>query len=115
MQELERHVSQDGILILRVWEDDGDISIGFENFVWHTHGDLLAGSYGLGETEAIRQFVDAILNDELPVIIQKRDGKFSDIWITQDPPADALEDLRQYGEPNETLEIRFWSGKAVNE
>ena len=41
--KIVRHVSPDGTLILlAVWDEEGEVTIGFEGFPWHTHGDILA-------------------------------------------------------------------------
>jgi hypothetical protein len=62
LQLLEQHRSPDSLLTLRIGRyDDGDISIGFDGYSWHTHADILASLSGLGEDEAVRQFVDNLL------------------------------------------------------
>jgi hypothetical protein len=110
MVELERHVSPDGTLTFIVTEeDDGDLTLGFEGYRWHTHGDLQAALSGLSEAEAIRSFIDELLNDKKSIVLQKIADNISDIWITDDV-AEEMQDLQKYGESNETLEFRFWKG-----
>ena len=42
MAIVERHTSPDGLLELIVDRaDDGDWTVGFDGFAWHTHGDIL--------------------------------------------------------------------------
>jgi hypothetical protein len=44
---LEEHRSPDGLLRFIVTRDEqGDISLGFDGFVWHTHADVLARRLG---------------------------------------------------------------------
>lgn len=60
---LEEHVSPDGLLSLYVIKsDDGDITIGFVGYPWHTHGDILDGT---SVPVAIRGFVDSLIRDEM--------------------------------------------------
>lgn len=41
------YVSDDGALTFLVVREDGDISLGFKDTPWHTHGDILAALAGL--------------------------------------------------------------------
>jgi hypothetical protein len=51
----EQHVTPDGALTLVVArDDDGDITVGFDGFPWHTHGDLLAANYPLADLSGSR-------------------------------------------------------------
>ena len=66
--EQEEHVSPDGTLRLVVVRDDeGDGTLGFAGFRWHTHGDALAASYpfdnssGLTPESAARRFVQDVM------------------------------------------------------
>ncbi len=43
----EEHRTPDGALTLVVSHEDDDITIGFDGFQWHTHGDVLAATYQL--------------------------------------------------------------------
>src|SRR5436190_18117200 len=40
----EEHRTPDGALTLVVSHEDDDITIGFDGFQWHTHGDVLAAT-----------------------------------------------------------------------
>jgi len=47
MNSPEEHVSPDRLLRLLVVREDGDITIGFAGYPWHTHGDVVAGELAL--------------------------------------------------------------------
>ncbi len=47
MLSREEYLSPDGCLRLVVIRETGDITLGFEGFPWHTHGDVLAAQYEL--------------------------------------------------------------------
>lgn len=75
---LEKHASPDGLLtfsVLQYPDEENDISIGFENFEWHTHADILASTSGLSEVEAVRQFVDELLNNKTIIAVMKKGNK----------------------------------------
>jgi len=60
---VEEHVSPDGRLWFRVVTgDDGDVTLGFVGFPWHTHADILAATTGLPRAEAVRRFVSDLLS-----------------------------------------------------
>lgn len=106
MKILEDHVSPDGLLKFVVGrEDDGDTYLGFLGIGWHTHGDMLAASMRLPEEEAIRQFVDRLLNGQTMIAVMRMNGKICDTWTTDDPVADMNGLLS-----DETLEFRYWDG-----
>src|SRR5947209_2994574 len=109
MHIVEEHHSPDGFLRLVVQRaDDGDTTIGFDGYAWHTHGDLLAWQYGLPEQEAIRAFVDSITGNEQVIAIRRVNGEVRDVWPTDDP-REELQDKT----PEESLEFRRWSGQTV--
>lgn len=106
----ERHTSPDELLTLVVvWEDD-DVSVGFEGYEWHTHGDVLFVEHGGSESEeqAVQSFVEDILSNRLPIAILRLNGKIHDAWVTDDP-----QDELKYELPGETLELRRWDGSRV--
>jgi hypothetical protein len=111
---IERHTSPDGLinLIVDVCEDGEitDYGIGLEGFASHTHGDILAELRGLPGKEAIREYIDEILNDERIFVVSRVAGKVRDIWITDGD----LESELKYKPDEEELEFRFWSGKNVS-
>ena len=82
MQIIEEHRSPDGLLRFIVCRDkDGDISLGFDRFTWHTHADILAGLSGMSEDVALRNYVDALLNDQAIIAIARVGGKIQDVRI----------------------------------
>jgi hypothetical protein len=103
----ERHSSPDGGLVLIVDESDGDLAVAFEAYEWHTHGDLLVGTYGATEAEAMRNFVDEVLSDHLPIAVCSRNGFVHDVRITDDPATE-----HRYAPTGEQIVVRFWSGQA---
>ncbi|MGB7210707.1 MAG: hypothetical protein WBD27_18770 [Pyrinomonadaceae bacterium] len=108
---LEEHISTDGLLSLCVIKsEDADITIGFVGYPWHTHGDILGGT---SETAAIRSFVDSIINDETIIAFSLINGKVTDVFPTENP-TDDLDSMRKYGAPDESMEFRYWSGKAID-
>jgi hypothetical protein len=102
-----RHSSPDGSLVLVVDEEAGDVAVAFEGCEWHTHGDLLVGSYGATEAEAVATFVEQILSDRLAIAVCTRSGKIHDVRITDDPATE-----QQYAREGEHVLLRFWSGRA---
>lgn len=109
MEIIEDHVSPDGFLRLLVTRDDrGDISVGFAQYAWHTHADILAGLSGLPERDAVRQYVDRILGDEEILVVLYIDGEVKDIWPTED----MIREFK-YKPAEESLEFRRWSGAVV--
>ena len=110
----KNHISPDGLLRLAVDETDGDVTIGFIGYEWHTHGDLLLGSAaGRNITQAVDDFVSDIVEGKRILAIRKLSGVIADIWPTDDP-ADEVEGLTRYGAPGETIEFRLWDGTRIN-
>ena|SRR5215467_873676 len=103
----ERHASPDGSLILVVDEEDGDLAVAFEGYEWHIHADLLVGSYGATEAEAVATFVEQILSDRLAIVVCSRNGAVHDVRITDDPATE-----HRYAPAGEHILLRFWSGRA---
>ena len=111
MPIVERHLSPDGLLQLIVdLADDGDWSVGFDGFQWHTHGDLLMWDYGGSPESAVRAFVDDVLASRQVIVISRLDGAIHNAWMTADP----LYDDMKYADPNETIEKRFWNGQPFD-
>lgn len=104
---MEQHTSPDGRLkFLVVQEEDGDVSLGFEGFPWHTHGDILAALTGLPEVEAVRRYVDNLVGGVSVVALWSVAGELQDIWVSENPEEDA-----RYPEAGESIELRFWDGR----
>lgn len=111
METRESHTSPDGALKLFVVREDGDITLGFDGYSWHTHGDVLAGEYELrGEADlspedATRRFVADILENRAILALSRVQGQLQDVWVT-DSPADEFTHMP----PNESIECRYWNG-----
>jgi hypothetical protein len=71
------------------------------------HGDLLVGSYGASQTEAVATFVAQILSDRLVIAVYSRSGAVKDVQVTEDPTAE-----HRYATTGEQVSLRFSSGRA---
>jgi hypothetical protein len=108
MHILEEHRSPDGLLKLLIGQsDNGDITLGFDGFAWHTHADILASHSGLSETVAVKRFVDDLLNSKAIIAVARTEGIIRDVWVTDAPRPD------KYKPVNETLEFRYWDGRSA--
>jgi hypothetical protein len=107
MTTVEEHVSPDGRLRLLVGVDPGgDLTLGFEGFPWHTHADILASLWGVGQAEAVRRFVGDLVTDKSVVALWGQPGMVRDVWVTEEPVRDAA-----YPVEGEVIELRYWSGR----
>jgi hypothetical protein len=104
------YVSRDGELRFLVTCPDGDWTISFDGFAWHTHGSVLAAQSGQEEISAIDRFVADLTGNITVIVLTRRSGVLTDIWITDDP---ATTLTKRYGWPDETIEFRLWDGTAV--
>jgi hypothetical protein len=105
MQIIEEHRSPDGSLRFIVCRDeDGDISLGFDGFTWHTHADILASLSGLPQDVALRNYVNALLSDRSIIATARVGGEIRDVWVSETAQPD------KYKPDNETIEFRYWSG-----
>jgi hypothetical protein len=121
MNVIEEHISVDGLLRFVACRDyDGDMTLGFavvcregdndmtSRFYGHTHADILASLYGLPETEAVRNYIDDILEDRTVIAVSRIDDGIRDIWVS-DAPVSEL----SYKPSEETIEFRYWSGRRL--
>ncbi len=107
MSIVEEHLSPDGHLRFRVVAaESGDLLLGFDGFAWHTHADILASLSGLPESEAVRRFVDDLLNDRAVIVLWGVPGEVRDVWVSEEPARDA-----DYPLEGESIELRYWSGR----
>ncbi len=115
MAIVERHQSTDLQLTLIVDVTDGDWTVGFDGFPYHTHGDILAQTEYAGTSEqAMRSFVVDILESRRPIVIWRVYGKIRDLGMPQEFSRAELDaDIAKYGFPGETWEARYWDGRAV--
>jgi hypothetical protein len=111
MQIVEQYISGDGLLNLIVCSyDDGDTTLGFEGYAWHTHADILASLSGLPEPEAVRRFVNDILDDRSVIAVSRIGAAIRDVWVTDNPVSEL-----KYKPDDERIEFRYWSGRRVSE
>jgi hypothetical protein len=106
------YVSPDGHLRLLVTCPDGDWTIGFDGFPWHTHGSILADLSGQDEVSAVEHFLADLTTNVSVIGVKRTSGKLTEVWVSDDP-TENLADHQRFGEPNATLEFRFWDGTAV--
>jgi hypothetical protein len=105
MPIVEQHQSPDGLLRFVVEQlDGGDLCLGFADFPWHTHADILATSSGLTEDVAVRQFVDALLGGQFMIGVARVGGRITDVWVAEA----ATPNQPKLGD--ETIEFRYWDG-----
>jgi hypothetical protein len=106
----ERYRTPDGLLELHVVREGGDVSIGFDQCSWHTHGDVLVGEYALiGERvgspdQAVDRFLGDLRANLLPIIVYRKSGEIHDVCVSVGEPEED-----EYLEADETREIRYWS------
>jgi hypothetical protein len=109
---VEEHVSPDGRLRLRVVTGaDGDVTLGFDGFPWHTHADILAATAGLPEAEAVRRFVADLTGGAAVIVLWSVGGELRDVWVSDNPAADAGYASTTYAEPGESVALRYWDGR----
>ncbi len=106
------YISPDGQLRLLVICPDGDWTLGFDGFPWHTHGDLLAAVSGKDEEAAVDDFIADLIGGRSVIAIRRVAGAVEAIWVTDDPAED-LSASQQYGPDDETIEFRHWDGSAA--
>jgi hypothetical protein len=110
--QVGEYISPDRQLKFLVTRPNGDWVIGFDGFPSHTHGDILATRYGQDEISAIERFVADLTENISVIVLIRRSGVLTDVWIADDP-ADTLASYERYGWPDETIEFRLWDGTAV--
>lgn len=113
MAIVERHESPGLQLTLFVDLTDGDWTIGFEGFPYHTHGDILSETEYAGTPEqATRAFVKEIVESLRPIVIWRVDGRIRDLSMPHKLDRSQLQaNLDKYGLPGETFELRYWNGQ----
>ncbi|WP_147385628.1 hypothetical protein [Oleomonas cavernae] len=104
------HASPDGHLRFLVRSCNDDITVGFADTPWHTHGDLLAAEAEVPTSpyEAVESFIEKLVNNQLIIAVSTIGGKVRDIWITDDPVA-AL----RYRQSDEIMDFRLWDGTKI--
>jgi len=104
--QVGEYVSPDGQLRLLVTCPDGDWTVGFAGFPWHTHESILAGSSELDEISAIEQLVADLTGNISVITLTRRSGVLTDVWIADDP-ADDRRSCKRHGWLDETIEFRL--------
>jgi hypothetical protein len=117
MALVERHKSPDGLLELVVDLTDGDWTIGFAGYPFHTHGDILVAWGYEGPPQAVtRMFVDDIISSRRPIVVWRKNGTIRDFDV---PPVldrkRLAENIAKYGSPDESVEARYWNGQQAAE
>ncbi|HEX2172885.1 MAG TPA: hypothetical protein VHL09_10625 [Dehalococcoidia bacterium] len=112
---VDRYVSPDGKLTFLVIREEGDITLGFDGYPSHTHGDILAELSGLPIEVAVEQYVDALLNGRSIIGLYSWEGGVQDVGIVDDPllPDWAKPDVKSPRSEGETVEFRLWDGTKV--
>ncbi|MEJ0045417.1 MAG: hypothetical protein WDN04_04190 [Rhodospirillales bacterium] len=103
------YVSPDGQLHLLVLAPEGDLTLGFSGFPWHTHGSILAALSGKTEVEAVRDFVKAVTENQRVIALMRQAGELRDIWISSSPEKDV-----EYRSSDEIIEFRLWNGTSIH-
>ncbi len=103
--QITKYLSPDGQLTLLVISEPDDITIGFEGFPWHTHGDILALRSGTLDY-AVANFVADILEDRSVICVTRVAGVITDVHIQS-----RYEGNDKYQSVDETVEWRYWGNK----
>jgi len=91
---------------LHISTDGDEITVGFG--IWHTHGELLGGRTPDEHMHAAFEFVERILDNEVPIVVSYLDGEFHDAWVSDDPTREG-----KHVQPNERIRIGTWSELAA--
>ena len=105
-------VSPDETLRLLVSRDGDDLTIGFEDQEWHTHGDLLLGEYETKSQQvAVGHFIQDVITGKRPVVVYRKADKVVDVAIDHSLDSSLYRDPREdpHLEPDESVEVRRWS------
>ena len=73
------YLSPDGQLRLFVAAPQGDLTVGFSGFSWHTHGSVLAALSGKTEAEAVRDFVTDVTSSKRVIAMIRQADKLLDV------------------------------------
>src|SRR5437762_10497790 len=107
----DEYRSPDGTLTLVIVRYDDDITIRFDGFEWHTHGDVLAASYqlatspGLTPEGATHRFVADVVSNRAIIAVVRSGNRIRDVWVTDD-----IDKELQYKQADEEIEFRYWDG-----
>jgi hypothetical protein len=101
------YVSPDGSLrFLIVSEDEGEVTLGFAGFSWHTHADVLAAVTGRSEAAAVERFVQEVLGNRAVIAVSRIRGEVQDVWVSDRPASES-----RFLCEGESVELRYWDGR----
>lgn len=95
-----------------------DWYIALEPGPWHTHPDLLPSLYMVEEAEAVKLYIQDVLNDKLVIRLLYKDDELNDagVWnLTRVSLKEVLVQEQRDILTNERVVFRYWSGKQVAE
>jgi hypothetical protein len=108
MEIIEEHRTPDGLFRFIVERSDtGDLSLGFDGFAGHTHGDILASLAGVSIEVAVRRYIDALLAGKSLIAVARVGDKIRDVWVTDDLRPD------KHKPDDETIYLRYWDGRPA--
>lgn len=103
------HISSDGKLnFLITPSEDGNTKLGFKGFDWSIRASDIVGIYGVPNEEAVINYVNALLQNELVLNIWRRGSDIVNVSITG--RLDRVPDLEKAHAEGLTLEHRYWDG-----
>ena len=109
MKVIRRVKAPDNSLELIVTRTGDVTSIGFAEFGWHVHPDMIGEIYysdesPMPEPDAIERFISDIVSDRLPIGIRRMDGVVVSAWVCD------KESRQMYSIADPDVELRCWSG-----
>lgn len=89
---------------------DGDLTVGFEGYEWHTHGSILRAEYEVESDEvALGHFINDLYAGRLEVVLIRTEGSITDAWMTSRKDSATYQDPHSFSlGPGERLEVRGW-------
>jgi hypothetical protein len=109
MSTVERHTTPDGKFTISIHSVPGEDMICFDEYKWHTHGDLLSAYQIDPPISTIAQFKEALFVGKLVLVVASKNGGIYDVWVTDDPASDL-----EHAEDGESLEFRLWNGQPYH-
>jgi hypothetical protein len=95
-RDILRYVTPDGALAFLIVRESGDVSLGFDGYPSHTHGDILASLTGKP------------IGGKLAIAIAEVEARVRDVWACELPV-----EPDKYRPENETITFRLWDGTIV--
>jgi len=111
VKELWRSVSEDGLLrLVALVNEAGELTCGFEESPWHTHGDLF-DSYGV-EQGNLNAFLLSITSGRQVIGVLRQNNTMKSAWLVD--IYSQIEDDK-YRQQDEVLQFRLWDGRIIAE